>query len=106
MPREFTTGRPEGRAGTPVVFPPASSTLSAPGGSFMSFPLLSSHAPRRSRAALPGLLLLGVSLLTLVGGAQPARAARTPPPPTSSRYMSTTDPATARLGGHRLNKCR
>ena len=65
----------------------------------MSFPLLSSHAPRRSRAALPGLLLLGVSLLTLVGGAQPARAASTPPPPSSSRYMSTTDPATAYAQG-------
>jgi len=65
----------------------------------MPFPLLSSHAPRRSRAALPGLLLLGVSLLTLVGGAQPARAASTPPPPSSSRYMSTTDPATAYAQG-------
>ena len=65
----------------------------------MSFPLLLSQAPRRSRAALPGLLLLGVSLLTLVGGAQPARAASTPPSPTSSRYMSTTDPATAYAQG-------
>ena len=64
----------------------------------MSFPLLSSHAPRRSRAVFPGLLLLGVSLLTLVGGAQPARAASTPPP-SSSRYMSTTDAATAYAQG-------
>jgi len=37
--------------------------------------------------------------LTLVGGAQPARAASTPPPPTSSRYISTTDPATAYAQG-------
>jgi len=59
-----------------------------------SVPVRSWVLGRRSGAVL-SVLLLGVSLLTVVGGAGPARAASTPPAATSSRYMSTTDPATA-----------
>ncbi len=54
-----------------------------------SVPVLPSVPGRRSGAVL-SVLLLGVSLLTVVGAAGPARAASTPPAPTSSRYMSTT----------------
>ncbi len=63
----------------------------------MLFPFLSTMPSPRRRVSTT--LLLGVSLLTLVGGAQPARAASTPPPPSSSRYMSTTDAATAYAQG-------
>jgi len=59
-----------------------------------SVPVRSWVLGRRSGAVL-SVLLLGVSLLTVVGGAGPARAASTPPAATPSRYMSTTDPATA-----------